>query len=89
MQCKIEGNEIVIRIGIDALPNAWDQLCRDIDDPDAPSHTPPRIVDAEAFAPYFVAELNHEDAVGNTPLMDLFDTAMEQAIYNGADGVEA
>lgn len=87
MQCKIEGDEIIVRIKIAALPNAWDQHCRDINDPDAPESHPPQIVDAESFAIDFVAELNHEDEIGDTPLMRVFDEALEQAINNGADGV--
>lgn len=87
MECKIEGDEIVVRVKIDALPSAWDQLVMDIYDPDAPDHKPPRIEDAEAFAPHFLAELNHEDEMGNTPLMRVFDEAMEMAINNGAEGI--
>ena len=87
MECKIEGDEIVVRVKIDALPNAWDQHVRDISDPEAPEFKPPKIEDAEAFAPHFLAELNHADEIGNTPLMRVFDEAMEMAINNGADGV--
>lgn len=89
MECKIEGGQIVIRVDIDSISNAWDNLCINTNDPYMRKlfGPEPRIIDAKKFAPYLVSELNREDETGDTPLTMLLDIAIREAIENGADGV--
>lgn len=76
---KIEGDEIVIRIKIDALPVAM---------AGSPLGLDWHVTDAAEFAKEFVHELNNEQEDGTTPLHVVFDKAMSSAIDNGCDGIE-
>lgn len=79
---RIEGEDIVIRLEIAVIPIAL-EIAVDIG-----TVSPAKIFDAPLFAKDFVAELNREDEEGTTPVMTLFDKALENAINNGAEGVE-
>jgi hypothetical protein len=46
------------------------------------------VTDAEDFAKDLVRELNREDEIGTTPIHRLFDRSIEEAIGQGAFGVE-
>lgn len=78
----IEGDEIVIRVPIDALPTAcqvaWDDRYGDHD---------LRVVDARAFAEEFVRELNAEEEDGTTLVHLMLDQAAVNAAENGAEGL--
>jgi hypothetical protein len=77
----IEGDEIVIRIPLSALPraveNAGDACGANL-----------KLTDAAAFAPEFVRELNREEENGDTPIYKLLDRAIMDAWENGAEGIE-
>jgi len=90
MECKIEGDEIVIRVKIDCLQIAWENgpFVESNYGPDDEDNKPPVITDCEAFAQELVNELNFEDESGTNAVMTMFDNAMERAIENGADGVD-
>lgn len=90
MKCKIEGDEIVIRVKIDCLQNAWEHgpFVESNYDPEDENAKPPVITDCEIFAQELVNELNFEDESGTNSIMAMLDRAMEQAIGNGADGVD-
>lgn len=47
-----------------------------------------RVTDAHAFAAELVLALNHEDEDGSTVVHKMFDAAMDEAIDQGAEGVE-
>jgi hypothetical protein len=79
----IEKGEIVIRIAIDVLPSAY-QAGIDI----GAIEPGFKITNARKFAPEVVRALNDEDEEGTTPIHRLFDAACEEAIEQGAEGVE-
>ena len=89
MECKIEGDEIVMRMKIDALPAAWmsGPFIENEYDPEDEENIPPSITDPYVFAPDLLVELNYTDEAGTSLAMECFDKAMERAIENGADGV--
>lgn len=75
----IEGGDIVIRVAISALPLIAE----------APmAGTDYKVTDAEVFAVDLVRELNREEEDGTTRIHRLFDGAIEEAIDQGAEGVE-
>lgn len=79
----LENGSIVIRVSLDALPTiiegAW-----------ATNNLTPRykITNAQEFASDLVAALNDEDEEGSTVIHKMFDKAINEAIGNGAIGVE-
>lgn len=79
----IEGDEIVIRLPIEALPDviegAWSMNAL---------RTRYQIVDGEAFAKELTLALNREDEQGTTPIHRMCDKAIEYAIDQGAEGIE-
>lgn len=78
---KIEGDEIVIRVPIDATPfaagyamlRAWGQ--------EYP------VTDARVFAAELVRELRKEEEDGTTLVHTMLDKAVLNAVENGAEGV--
>ncbi len=69
---------VVIRVPVSALPGALAQNPRD------DSYYDVRIVDLPGFAVDVVRELNKEAEDGTTPVHELFDKAMAEAIDNGS-----
>ena len=47
-----------------------------------------KVTNPESFAKEVVRALNDEDEQGNTMIYDMFDNAFENAINQGADGIE-
>lgn len=80
LKCGVEGDELVIRIGIDTLVFAAGLM---------PGDEPlPTVVNHEQFAHDVVAELNSEEEDGTTPLHVLFDKAMVDTFENGSMAFE-
>ena len=79
---EIVGDEIVVRVPIDALPNAasiaWDRRSR----------RKIVITDVWAFAAELVRELRREGETGDTLVTDMLDAAVTRAIENGDLGFE-
>lgn len=79
----IEDGAIVIRIALDTLPlvvdGAWGTGAMD---------TRYKVTDPAAFAADLVRELNDEDERGTTRIHRMFDKAFENAIDQGAEGIE-
>lgn len=79
----IEDDAVVIRVALEALPmiveGAWatDNLS-----------TRYKITDAMEFAKDLVRELNDESEDGSTRIHRMFDKAIENAIEQGAFGIE-
>jgi len=81
-EAKIEGDQIVIRIDISNLPvivsGAW-----------ALSALPPlKVTDAPEFAKELCRQLNDEDEEGTTPIHRLIDKGVNEAVEQGAFGIE-
>lgn len=84
--CRVEDEELVIRIGIGTLalaaencPLFHDELRR----PDLPYM---KVVDAAALAEDVVQALNDEQEDGTTPIHLMLDAAIEAAAENGSEG---
>jgi hypothetical protein len=79
----IKGGDIVIRVPIEALPDAY-RAAVDLNYIKSGF----KVVDAKVFAKDVVSALNDEDEQGATPIHRMFDKAMEEAVEQGAEGVE-
>lgn len=81
---NIEGEEIVIRVPLSALPAAakvaWDEAFG------FEEHTF-AVDDVNTFAAEFVRELNAEDEEGTTLIHVALDKAAVNAVENGAEGI--
>ncbi len=79
----IEKGAIVIRVTIDSLPmvaeGAWALGALD---------TRWKVTDAALFAQDLLLALNDEDEEGTTPIHKLFDAAINEALNQGAQGIE-
>lgn len=82
-QAIIEGDAVVIRVTLSSIPaiidGGWG--CGAIS---------PRmkITDVQAFAKDWVSELNREAEDGSTPIHKMFDATINEAIEQGAEGIE-
>lgn len=85
---KIEGDEIVIRLPIAAIPFAasvaFTECNYDLDDDGEPKM---EVSDADAFAPYLVTALSADSEDGTTPVHQLLDRMIVAACEQGAEGV--
>lgn len=75
--CRIEGDEIVIRLKIEALPGAL---------AGGPHGLWMRVTNSGDAAKAMVRVLEAEEEDGTTPVHRLFDDAMLHALENGEDG---
>lgn len=74
---------IVIRLPLEMIPFAY------LGAVDVGNVAPGwKVTNARAFAKEVVHALNDEDEDGTTPIHRLFDAAFEEAIEQGAEGVE-
>lgn len=82
-RAAIEGGDLVIRLRIANIPSAFQGGvdCGAIE----PGF---KVVDAQAFALEVLRALNDEDEDGTTPVHRMFDAAFEEAVEQGAEGVE-
>lgn len=82
----IEGDNIVIRVPISAIPVAFEAW------PDAPRNDEAdplyRVTDAVVFANGIVHYLNDESEDGTTRIHRMLDSAMNEALVHGEEGVE-
>jgi hypothetical protein len=82
-EAVIEGDSIVIRVAIDALPmiveGAWAAGGMDLR---------LKVTDAKTFAKDLVRTLNDEEEDGTTPIHKMFDAAIWEASEQGADGID-
>lgn len=79
----IEDGSLVIRVALEALPmvveGSWAAGYMD---------TRYKVTDTAAFAADLVRELNDESEDGTTRIHRMFDKAIENAIGQGAEGIE-
>lgn len=82
----IEGDNIVIRVPISALPVAFDfsPLTPRDDEADAKYF----VSDTAEFAKSVCRRLNKEEEDGTTPIHLMLDSAMEEALEQGDEGLE-
>lgn len=90
LSCKLEGEELVIRIGIDTLSyafnesdynNPWNEESSDFE-------RMSQVENSLQFAKDVVHELNDEGEDGSTLLTSLIDKACEEACEQGSLGLE-
>ena len=81
-EAYIEGGDIWIRVPIKNLPDAVRGGV------DLQAITPAKITNARVFAKELVSALNDEDEQGTTLIHRMFDTAINDAIEAGAEGIE-
>lgn len=80
--CVVEGDELIIRIGVDTLAFA-DQERRNYERGSAY-----KVTDTVGFAMDVAVALLREDEIGATMLTNLLDQAMDDAIGRGSAYVE-
>lgn len=90
LRAALEGDQIVIRLGIDtnAFATAHSPHFYDYEQHGANEGPYLKIDDKRAFANEVVRALRHEEEDGSGPLTKLFDEAAERALDDGAEGVD-
>ncbi len=83
---SVEGNELVIRIGIATLAFAAENCDLFAEYPNNSFAPYKKVADASALAHDVVAELNREEEDGTTPVHLLIDHAIFDAYENGSEG---
>jgi len=87
---KVQGNEVVIRIGINTLAFAhnhadWNRPWDDVRNDYIQQW---KVADPNQFAKDFVNELQSEEEDGSTPLTELFDRICQNTTNEGTIAVE-
>lgn len=88
--CQVEGDELVIRIGFDALKMAAEYCPRFYNDEVHGSSGGPyeTVEDVRELASDVCRAITHEEEDGSSPLTELFDEAFLAAAENGSIGFE-
>ena len=87
MTCKIEGNELVVRIEFDTLEYAAAN-CAYFWDGESGTDTPTvKVMDPFLFAEEVCRHLNNEEEDGSTLLTNMFDNGIISAVEDGCEGV--
>jgi hypothetical protein len=86
LNAKIEGDQLVIRIGIDTLAFAAEHCPRFYDNEKNPDPPFIKVTDKRELALDVVCALLHEQEDGTTPLCILLDDAFEYAYGDGSLG---
>ena len=82
---RIERGELVFRIGVDTLKIAADTCPLFYNSEKDRSDV--IVTDPDVFAKDVITELEHEEEDGSTPLSDVLDKAMSDAVEGGSLGV--
>lgn len=80
LSCEIEGDELVIRIGIDTLAFAGEQE----NGTEGPVIGNSKVLDVREWAKDVRIEIENEDEAGNSLLTRMLDKAMSNARDNGS-----
>ena len=80
-----EGDEVVLRLSIDALVYATENHIDYHPEMGGPTL---KVTDREAWAKSFIRALNDEQEDGSTSFMRLIDKAIRKAVDDGEEGVE-
>lgn len=86
LRCVIKKNAILIEVGFDVVKFATEHHPELYDDErDGGNYA---VTDIKEFAKEVVSAINKEEEDGSSPLTNLFDAAIMDAICQGAEGVE-
>lgn len=87
--CKIEGDDLVIRIPVSAIATAAEYILPDLlqIDPMRCEH-PVKVTDQVVWADEVVDTLLEEDEIGQTRITKMFNQAFLHALEYGAEGIE-
>jgi hypothetical protein len=90
LQCRVEGDELVIRIGLDCLKMAAEYCPRFYNYEVHKGSVGPyeTVEDINELASDIRCALTHEEEDGSSPLTELFDDAILAAAENGSIGFE-
>lgn len=83
LTATVEGEEIVIRYGLDRLVNSAKMFSLGED-----GESLVQMTDVKTFAAAVAEKLLEEEEDGDTPIDLMLDEAIEAAIEDGADGIE-
>lgn len=88
LSCKVIAGQLIIRIGVETL--AFSAAHHpDFFDPEKPTENAHIVVtDQRQFAKDVKAELEKEDEIGNSPLTQLLDAAMRNAVEAGSAAID-
>jgi hypothetical protein len=86
LRCKIEGNELVFRIGLGTLAWAAERVPEMYDDQIRPEPPYVQIENRMELAHDVVAAMNSEEEDGSTPVIRMIDKAIMDAWENGSIG---
>lgn len=85
LKCGIEGQQLVIRIGLATLQHAAEHCPKFYDDGTSPGEPPyEKVVNAEELGRDVVSAMTHEQEDGSSPLSKLFDQAFVRARDDGS-----
>lgn len=85
LNVKVDGDVLVIRIGIDVLADATQIHSQWRDDNDEPLLT---VTDNHVFAQSIVGALRREEEDGTTPIDVILDEAITYVVEQGEEGVD-
>lgn len=86
LSCKVEDDELVIRIGIDTLAFAADQgeLFNPFDEDLNDFVQKWKVIDSKGFAEDVSRELEREDEIGGSPLIYLIEKMFDKVLDDGS-----
>lgn len=92
LRCSVEGDELVIRIGIDVLAFAFEEAEEnnpfDYESKSGDFHRKYGVIDKGEFANDVARAMNDEAENGDTPLNLFLDRMMQAAVDDGSLGIE-
>jgi len=86
VKAEVEGDELVIRIGVEMLAFAAEHL-EELVEEAGDRDTVAKVSDHVEFARHVARELNREGEDGTTPIHALLDEAILQAVEDGSDAI--
>lgn len=86
LSCQLEGDELVIRIGIDTLAFAADrsELFNPFDEDLNDFVQKWKVIDSKGFAEEVSRELEMEDEIGGSPLIYLIEKMFDKVLDDGS-----
>lgn len=86
--CQIEGEDLVIRVRLEALATAAEIILPERLGIDPLRERPVKVTDATVWANEIVYALLQENEIGETRITKMLDDAFEHALEYGAEGIE-
>lgn len=88
LRVRIEREQIVISIGVALLPHVVNTDLYGAYNDAKDEWEYPKVTDPDVFAKEVVRELLQEEEDGTTLVHKMFDAAINEAIENGAEGID-